>query len=732
MPDNKRQRREQITLQYLAALDTGDLETVALILRLAETDTELERMLMEVHHELESEGFLQPLLVSPNGRVHTPDPLVSEPPRQRRDRSEWAVGFAALAALALGLSVLVWTNIPAQFGQVDSATATPQPTPVTGEVIIPGNVEHLIPTSFVGEGGLNPLATWIDAGLVTVRQTDISLSMGPRADRGFRNSETTDGYVTAFDITADGKWLLAGQRDGGAALYDVLRQEQVWTLAASGTPVQRVGLREDGNQFVIWDGESVQVYEPKSDRPLETLAADGLLAMTYASDGDFRLLSAAGWFTRGENGFEGSAENLPEPLDRVTISEDGLTAVGVTGSGALLRWREADGWQPLEFGLFAPTQLALNPNGTVLAVADDRSVLSFNLETRAPNPMIISQSLVTVALNPAGDTVAIVGRDGLVQLVRLEDGSEVATFGQRELEFESVALQPGGDLAALSSWRGVTIYNRQTGERQAHYQTLWQMGLAWSPDGRLLAGLTNEGIDLLDPLTGEIVRSLAFSGDFDTDVPGDGGDLRTDALDWSPDGQRIAAGRIDGTIWVWDAASGEVLQRMATHEAVMTALRFSPDGRQIAAVSMDMLRPERAISIWDAASGEQLQSLPLLRPNARGLRLAYSPDGRWLAATMGDMIGELVVYDTRTWEIVFTDPLQNGLNALGLSFNPASTLLAVSDGSQAVQMLTVGRWEVNWLLDNSSTFTDLAFDSSGTTLALVNGKGFIQFWQIEE
>src|SRR5688500_3282051 len=108
MPENKRQHRERITLQYLAALDTGDLDTVAIILRLAETDAELEHMLMELHQELDRDGLL-PALVSANGRVHTPDPLVSEQPRQRRDRAGWAAGFAALTALALGLSALVWT-----------------------------------------------------------------------------------------------------------------------------------------------------------------------------------------------------------------------------------------------------------------------------------------------------------------------------------------------------------------------------------------------------------------------------------------------------------------------------------------------------------------------------------------------------------------------------------------------------------------------------------------------
>jgi hypothetical protein len=39
---------------------------------------------------------------------------------------------------------------------------------------------------------------------------------------------------------------------------------------------------------------------------------------------------------------------------------------------------------------------------------------------------------------------------------------------------------------------------------------------------------------------------------------------------------------------------------------------------------------------------------------------------------------------------------------------------------------------VNWSVETSSIFTDLAFDSDGATLALVNGHGFIQLWQVEE
>ena len=51
------------------------------------------------------------------------------------------------------------------------------------------------------------------------------------------------------------------------------------------------------------------------------------------------------------------------------------------------------------------------------------------------------------------------------------------------------------------------------------------------------------------------------------------------AVAFSPDGARIVSGSADGTVRVWDAASGEELLVLRGHEDVVWAAAFSPMAR---------------------------------------------------------------------------------------------------------------------------------------------------------
>jgi WD40 repeat protein len=62
---------------------------------------------------------------------------------------------------------------------------------------------------------------------------------------------------------------------------------------------------------------------------------------------------------------------------------------------------------------------------------------------------------------------------------------------------------------------------------------------------------------------------------------------------FSPDGTRIATGGIDGTVTIWDAASGEQLLVLRGHFTLVASVAFSPDGSQLASVGSEGL-----VRIW--------------------------------------------------------------------------------------------------------------------------------------
>ena len=74
----------------------------------------------------------------------------------------------------------------------------------------------------------------------------------------------------------------------------------------------------------------------------------------------------------------------------------------------------------------------------------------------------------------------------------------------------------------------------------------------------------------------------------------DGGCGDIFAVDWSPDGSRLVGGCDDGTVRIWDANTGDLLQTLEGHTAQVWTVDWSPDGVRIASGSED-----GTIRIWD-------------------------------------------------------------------------------------------------------------------------------------
>ena len=214
-------------------------------------------------------------------------------------------------------------------------------------------------------------------------------------------------------------------------------------------------------------------------------------------------------------------------------------------------------------------------------------------------------------------------------------------------------------------------------------------GLAFSPDGKLLATLGGDGsAKLWNAETGELVANLPHP-------------WTPTCLAFSADGKRLATGSEKergrqqpnakaAAVFVWDVADGKVKQTLSSEEPCVAALAFSPDGKTLAAAKGRFGLP-MPTTLWNLAEEKEV-ALP--KPSDYRFRatcLAFSPDGKTLAAGSKERHEEVLLFDVaaRTERESFKGHT-DGVDAL--AFSPDGKLLLVGPCGAGN---TVKLWELS-------------------------------------
>jgi WD40 repeat protein/serine/threonine protein kinase len=318
-----------------------------------------------------------------------------------------------------------------------------------------------------------------------------------------------------------------------------------------------------------------------------------------------------------------------------------------------------------------------------------------------------------LACSPKGRLVAAGQQDGRVRLLDIvarreagwlqpPDWTESAGFADRDVY--SVAFSSDGKrLVATSSGqpRNLYLWNVENlsyeGALAGHLRTI--IGVAFSPDDRWIV---STACDLFNTTKGGEIfiwdaqnRTRAFI----LNVPA----ANTWKPAFSPDSRLLATPHGDGTIILWDLATGEKTKTLGQHQELVTCVCFSPDGKYLATASID-----RTVRLWNIASGQQ----SLVGSHDRSVDcVVFSRDGQWLASGGSDQTVRLwTVADLRRLPIIFRGHTGR---IWSLDFTPDSETLVSGSFDRTVKLWNVDTRREGFLLGRRPTTLGLRFSPDG-------------------
>ena len=339
-----------------------------------------------------------------------------------------------------------------------------------------------------------------------------------------------------------------------------------------------------------------------------------------------------------------------------------------------------------------------------------------------------ANDLVGVAFNPAGTIIAGTTSDDYAQIwsastYRLLWRFEFPKIDGRRVQANNVAFSPDGRIMTVTQPGGPWLFNVANPAHPVHVATLHVpalkdnpvpqvVGLAYSPDGKLIAGGVASSTTNGD--TGVVLLWNASSGALAGVIPES---YLTEHLAFTPNGQLLVTGTATGQIDLWNVATktktAELQAPTSTSLAGDSAVATSPNGQLIAYATESTTKTDTwLINAWNMATGKVVTTITSTGADISAL--AFSPNGQQLAA--GDLSGGV-----RLWDVTLSPPaLVGGFTGHRepvehIAFSPNGDTLASSSDDGTIDLWNTRGTLLGGLANPSIA---VAFSPDGRTLAL--------------
>jgi WD40 repeat protein len=455
-----------------------------------------------------------------------------------------------------------------------------------------------------------------------------------------------------------------------------------------------------------------------------------------------------------------AVEASPEEVRSAALSPDGRRlAIAFTGPKLQL-WDLPAGKLLRELpisGKVLAAHLEFSPDGQRLIGALDNNVYIWSLDRAEAAPDVVALErnvkITNAQFSPDPAVIHVLLADGL-RNVRIANGTAVRAIGEYLGRLHGIAFSADGRWLAGAFNHQIALWRVQDG-------ALLRITVSFASElpGYRFGDLALSGpAPVADAVFSPDLHAAIYSilGDLTTDdergrgglmqVRGANGALRQTLSGYinkyarlaiSPDGRFLAGGDEKGVVLLWRLSDGLNVRVLRGHREAIVGLAFSPDNRLLVTAGS-----EESVKVWDVASGRERQVVLRNAGDARIAAIALSPTGRRLAIlTKASRIMGRVAF----WEAdeVGSFSFVRALDVKGMkinfppldrpfvpmAFSPDGALLAIANDKLAY-LVDAEQALLKRVLNTDEDAAALAFSPDGRLLALATENGRVLLYGV--
>jgi WD40 repeat protein len=463
-------------------------------------------------------------------------------------------------------------------------------------------------------------------------------------------------------FSRDGQLVITAGDDLTIRIWDVnsghmVRQLTNPNATSIGLSLPRahvIALSSDGRQVVGFQDGQATIWDVSTGDQIRSINLEGhtnainqIAFSPDSPDADGRFLATASW-DRSIRVWDRSTGQLVRvlnghtaPVASVSFSPDGryLASGSYDTTAKLWEWNLAGVEERLmmETG-YSVCCVAFPRDGHLLFTAsDDGTVRQWN----PANGVIESSRSTTksgripvrsLAITPDGQRLFTGSANGQLKVWDTQTWQEQLVPNAHTDVVSGLAISSDGSRLVSTSWD--------------HTAKVWDVSTSalvstWTdpdPKGRVLSAAINSDGSLV-VVGGQPGKVILWYVNTQTTRILDGHRQPVCGVAISPNGDLVASSSKDGTVKLWDVASGELLATFDSHTGAVNSVSFDPSGRFLVSASSD-----KTAKVWDVKT--KLEQYTLLGNTGDVRQAIFSPDGKTIVTAGEDNVVRQYIVDT--------------------------------------------------------------------------------------